>query len=354
MADRGDDGDGASRDGADEPFVAERQQILEAAAAARENDHVDAGFRSNRAERVDDRCRCAWSLHERLGDEQTGRREARRHGGDHVPLRGRVVSRDEADRSWDAGERPFTLDGEQALRGELPLQTLKRGQMVALAEAFDGERLEPELPVPAPELGATVDMDALPVLEPEVERVEGPTGHGRLDAVGPQDVAQREEHLLPAVLATKLGDLPLDPHRRQALEIAGNTAHECRHRIDGSVAVVDRFDLRHRAMVRAARRPIASEEYFRRQLGLTAGLNELDSLMEVGLRVGEALGERERVTGLDQHVQAPALDLQSFAEIGLDRLGHITHAFPVRADKDEPSRGKLETITEHLRTATCA
>ena len=43
VADRGHDGHRAGDDGAHEPLVAERQQILEAAAAAGEHDHVDAG-----------------------------------------------------------------------------------------------------------------------------------------------------------------------------------------------------------------------------------------------------------------------------------------------------------------------
>ena len=42
MAHGGDDRDGARRDGADDALVAEREEILEAAAAAREDHDVDA------------------------------------------------------------------------------------------------------------------------------------------------------------------------------------------------------------------------------------------------------------------------------------------------------------------------
>ena len=42
VADRRDDRDGARSDGADDALVGERQQILEAASAAREDDHVGA------------------------------------------------------------------------------------------------------------------------------------------------------------------------------------------------------------------------------------------------------------------------------------------------------------------------
>ena len=78
MADRGDHGRRARCDGTHEPLVAEREEILEAAAATAEDDHVDAGLRADGAESVDDASRGARSLDERLGDEQARGREARR------------------------------------------------------------------------------------------------------------------------------------------------------------------------------------------------------------------------------------------------------------------------------------
>ena len=47
--------------------------------------------------------------------------------------------------------------------------------------------------------------------------------------------------------------------------------------------------------------------------------------MQVGLARGEPLGERERVAGLDQHVQPPALDLRALADLRLCDLGHLAH-----------------------------
>ena len=54
VADRRDDGHGARGDRADDALVAEREQILEAAAAAREHDHVDVRLAAESSDRGDD------------------------------------------------------------------------------------------------------------------------------------------------------------------------------------------------------------------------------------------------------------------------------------------------------------
>ena len=63
VPDGGDDRHRARGDRAHEPLVAERQQVLEAAAAAREDDDVDLGRVAERAQRLDDRRRGARALH---------------------------------------------------------------------------------------------------------------------------------------------------------------------------------------------------------------------------------------------------------------------------------------------------
>ena len=54
MADCGHDGHGTGDDGAHEPLVAEREQILEAPSSAGEHDHVDGGLRGDRLESSSD------------------------------------------------------------------------------------------------------------------------------------------------------------------------------------------------------------------------------------------------------------------------------------------------------------
>ena len=75
VAHRGDDRHRARGDRPDEPLVAERQQILEAAAAAGEDDHVDVRLLAERVQRVDDR------RAPRAGPGRTSRRRGRSPAG---------------------------------------------------------------------------------------------------------------------------------------------------------------------------------------------------------------------------------------------------------------------------------
>ena len=59
--------------------------------------------------------------------------------------------------------------------------------------------------------------------------------------------------------------------------------------------------------------------------GIAALVYELDRLVQVRVQRGrELLGERERVTGLDQHVQAPGLHLGPLAVL-VDEFGRVSH-----------------------------
>ena len=54
------------------------------------------------------------------------------------------------------------------------------------------------------------------------------------------------------------------------------------------------------------------EQDLGRGLVRAAGEHELDGAMQIGLGVRDLLGERQRVAGLDEHVQPPGLDLFAF------------------------------------------
>ena len=67
------------------------------------------------------------------------------------------------------------------------------------------------------------------------------------------------------------------------------------------------------------------EKDARGRLVRAAGGDELDRVVEVGFAVGELLRQRQRVAGLDQHVEPPALHLGALViVVGLDRLGHFS------------------------------
>jgi hypothetical protein len=243
VSDGGDDRDGAAGDGADDALVAEREQVLEVAAAAREDDDVDARLSAYGLERLDDRPGGARALDVRLGDDHASRREARGDRRQDVPLGGGVVARDEADPAREARQRPLPARLEQPLRGEPLLQPLECREVVAEPEPLDRERAQAELSLPLPELGPSVDVDALAVLELEPEPVELPARHrdGQAGAVG--GILEREEHRLPPRLPPELRHLPLDPDSRQAREPGGDAAVERGDRVDLALAVLDRLDL---------------------------------------------------------------------------------------------------------------
>ncbi len=245
VTDGADDRHGAAGDGTDDALVAERQQVLEAAAAAREDDHVDLRLGADRPQRLGDRGSRARPLDERLRDEQPGGREARLDGGDHVPLGGSVVSGHEPDPPRHPRQRPLPLRCEEPLGGELLLQPLERRQMLAEPEALDSERAEPQLTLRLEQLRPAVDVDALAAREIELQRVELPAGHqpGQERAVA--GILEREEDALPALLAAQLGDLALHPDRRQPLQPGAHPTVERGHGVHPPVAVVDRLDLAH-------------------------------------------------------------------------------------------------------------
>src|SRR5215218_1176038 len=80
----------------------------------------------------------------------------------------------------------------------------------------------------------------------------------------------------------------------------------------------------------------ALEQDLGRGLRLAALPDELDGGMEIRLAVRELLGERERIAGLDQSVQAPARDLLALALVVFGNLSHVAPGREIRPFFDEP------------------
>ena len=236
-------GTGHVDDRAHDALVGEREEVLEAPAAAGEDDDVDVGLGRDRAERLAHGRGGALSLDERLGDDDPRRWEARLDRGQHVALGGGVVPGDEADPAGQARQRPLARLGEEPLGGELRLQALQRREVLADPEALDRECPQPQLALLLPELGPPVHVHALAVREVEAQPVELPARHRRREAGAALGVLQREEDGLPAGLAAQVGQLALDPERRQALEPRRDALVEPGDRVDLAVAVDERLDL---------------------------------------------------------------------------------------------------------------
>lgn len=65
----------------------------------------------------------------------------------------------------------------------------------------------------------------------------------------------------------------------------------------------------------------ALEKNFGGGLERAARDHELDGPVQIGFRVGDLLGERQGVPGLDQHVQAPRFDLLALGLGVFESLG---------------------------------
>src|SRR5438105_128003 len=136
-----------------------------------------------------------------------------------------------------------------------------------------------------------------------------------------------------------------DPERGEPREPVRDAPVERGDGVDLSVAVLDRRDL-HAADGTSKRWYL--EEDLGCRLRLAALRHELDRAMEVGLAAGEALGERQRVAGFHQDVQAPALDLGPLAPFDLGCLDPVAHGASVRLPRDEPSRAKVGALPTHF------
>src|SRR6266545_761677 len=372
MADGRDDRDGTVRDRAHEPLVAEGEQIFEAPSAAGEDDDVDLGSDGDLAQGFTDGDGGARSLDVRLGDEKPRRRKAGRDGRQHVPLGGRVVPGHEPDPARDVRELALPLLGEQSFGRELALEALQRREMLTEAEALDRERAEAEVPSRLEELGPAEHVDTLAVCELEAKRVELAARHRHGQAGTVAGILERQEDALPPSLAAELGHLAFDPDGRQAREPARNAAVEGRDRVDTAIAVFDCLQLHgtdatswaaasraagpgRRGGVRIVRLParfrsppgarlaagggwtalptrvgrsaglgLGLEQNLGGRLRLAALPEQFDSRVEVGPTVRELLGQRERIPGLHQGMEAPTFHLLALVLVVFGDLGHVT------------------------------
>ena len=183
MTDRGDRRHRAGSERANQALVAEREQVLEAAAAAGDDDDVDLGRVADRPERLDDRNRA------RAGP---GRRSPRRGS---VPAGSEAVIAVRRSR-FAAASLPVTSPIRRGRRGRgrlrsaakrpsaasFCLQPLERREVLAEPEALDREGAQSEVAAGLEELRAAEDVDALAVREVEPERVELSAGHGHAEA----------------------------------------------------------------------------------------------------------------------------------------------------------------------------
>ena len=134
MADGADDGGGARGDRAAQRLVGERQQVLDAAAPAGDDDHVNRGVAVQLAQRVDDLGDRIWALHDCVAHLESHRGPATGGDGHHVTLGGRGAAGDQPDSAGQERERPLEPRIEQPFGVQQLAQPLDAGEQLADAD----------------------------------------------------------------------------------------------------------------------------------------------------------------------------------------------------------------------------
>src|SRR5262249_16555901 len=151
VPDAGDDRDLAGEDRAAQPLVVEGDEVAHPAAAAGDDDDVDAVDVLRVRERGDDGVHGAHALNQRRAvDDVDGRPALAQRLDDVVPGVG-VPSGDDADAPRKPRHRP-ARPGDQALGGELVQGRLLSGQQLALAGQADGVDVQGHAAAPGVEV----------------------------------------------------------------------------------------------------------------------------------------------------------------------------------------------------------
>ncbi|GMA86097.1 hypothetical protein GCM10025868_13470 [Angustibacter aerolatus] len=128
VADRADHRGAGRDDRPHEGLVAERQQVLERAAAAGDDDHVDVRVAVELLQR---RCHLGHGVRSLDGDLSHGEADGRPPAAgvlDDVALGGAGPAADQADHLGQERQRALAVGGEQALGGQHPLEVLDAGE----------------------------------------------------------------------------------------------------------------------------------------------------------------------------------------------------------------------------------
>ena len=219
VADGAHDRRAGRRHGPDEGLVAERQQVLDPASAAGDDDDVDLGVRVELGE-----CRRhlgdgGGALHGDLADLEARGRPAAAGVLDDVALGRAGPPAHQTHPTGEEGQRALAVAVEQALLGEVALEVLQAGEQLAHADRADLPGVEHQRPALGPErrLGLQHDPGALAQRARHgVERVDLDRHRQAHVDVG---VAQGEVGRAGARAPVELHDLALDPQRRHLLDV---------------------------------------------------------------------------------------------------------------------------------------
>ena len=219
--------------GADQRLVGERQQVLDRAAAAGDDDDVDLGVALQPGERLHHLGGGALALHGGVGDLEGDVRPAAPGVVEHVALGGRLRRGDQPDAVGQERQRPLQLAGEQPLGREQLPAPLEPGQQLAEADhpdLADRERERAAVGVVG-RLGQHHHAGALDQRRRQAVDDAARDGERHRD-VG-DGVAQRHEDGLEPGPAADLRDLALDPDGAEPVDVLRDQVGDLTHRRGG-------------------------------------------------------------------------------------------------------------------------
>ncbi len=167
----------ARGDGAAEPLVRERQEILERATSARDHDHVDVGTRLEGRERAQDLGHGALALHGGLGEHEARGGETGARVADDVERRRGVVAADQPDAARPQRRRALATGLEEPVGVEPAPRLLDAREQRAVAGRLDAVGAQRQLRALVVERHRAVHLDALALDRPRVEALEVPARH---------------------------------------------------------------------------------------------------------------------------------------------------------------------------------
>ena len=228
VPDGADDGSARGADGPHERLVAEPEQVLEGAAAARDDDDVDVVETVEFAQGAADGGDAVGALDGNVADLEVGGRPAASRVLDDVVLGCALAAGDEPDDAGQERQRPFAVGGEQALCGERALELFEAQEQFALADGPHRAALHHEAAALRPERRFGVHDDARPFTNRGAHRVERVRRNG--EGEGHVDVGVPQRQIRGAGADVELHDLPLDPQRRHAIDVLRDLHAEHAHR----------------------------------------------------------------------------------------------------------------------------
>ena len=230
VADGADHGRAGARHRPHQGLVAERQEVLDPAAAAGDDDDVDLGMGVELGERGGHLGHGGGALHGDLADLEAGGRPAAPGVLDDVPLRGAGPATDQPHPSGQEGQRPLAVAVEQALLRQVPLEVLEPGEQLADADRPDLPGVEHQRAPLGPEGRLGLQHDPRALGERARHRVEGVDRDRDRQAHVDVGVAQGEVGGAGAGTPVELHDLALDPQRRHLLDVLADLHGQQAHR----------------------------------------------------------------------------------------------------------------------------